>query len=321
MDDVVYRDSKGVADAEPLARAHALRREADGVLGGLSFEAFPSTEALARELMDSDPHDWVVAEVGGEVTAYGHALHDWSEHDGRRCYLHLGWVAPEHRGNGIGTGLLARLEARCHEKAVRDGALGRADLGANASRTETSAQGLLLDAGYAVLYTAMEMERPLGLPVELSPMPDGYNLHPLLPEYRRQVWQMIGDAYFDPSESGRGGEVGTEEGYRAYFEGEGADPSLAFVAWRGSRVAGVVLSRISNGVAQVVEASVGHAHRRRGLARALLTRSLVEMEGRSPRAVRIVTKKEFPTQAWRLYESVGYRTVKEFPRWRKKMGA
>ena len=319
MDDVVYRGSRDADDAGPLARVQALRREADGVLDGLSFEAFPSAEALARELSGSDPQDWVVAEVGGEVAGYGHAMYDWAEHDGRRCYLHLGWVAPKDRDRGIGTGLLARLEARCREKAARDGALGRADLGANASGTELSAQRLLLDAGYGVLYTAMEMERPLGLTVEVPPPPEGYELRPVLPEHHRQIWQMIGDAYFDPSETGRGGEVGTEDGFRAYFEGERADPSLMLVAWRGSRVAGAVLCRVSDGVAQVYEASVAHAHRRRGLARALLTRGIDEMERRSPRAMRIVTKKEFPTQAWRLYEAVGYRTVKEFPRWRKEM--
>jgi ribosomal protein S18 acetylase RimI-like enzyme len=313
---VLFRSCKGPQDAESFAQVHRERREADGVLEGFIFEAFPSASDLARELDGADPLDWVVAEADGKVVGYGHAMVDWPEMDHRHCYLHLGWVSPDHRGKGIGTGLIERLEARCREKAVRDGAVGRSDFGANASSSELSASQLLLDAGYEVLYTVLAMERPTNLSQPTSPMPGGYELRPVVPENHGAIWQMIGDAYFDPNESSRGKQVGSDHDFATYFERD-ADASLWFVAWQSSRVAGAVLCRIRNQVATVYEVSVGHAHRRHGLARALLTRALQELESRHPKAIRIVTKKEFPTQAWRLYESVGFNRIKDFPRWRK----
>lgn len=319
MSGVIYREAAGADDAEPLATVHALRREVDGVIGGLQFEAFPSAENVAQALTNSEPRDWVIAESGGKVVAYGHTLYDWAEHDGRHCYLHLGWVAPAARGQGIGAELLDRLETRCREKASRDNVLGRADIGANASGTEHSARELLENSGYSVIYTLVQMERPIRLSVEVSPIPAGYELRAAVPEHHRQIWQMIGDAYFDPSESGRGGQVASEEDFRSYFGQESADPSLWFVAWRGSRVAGVALCRLAKGIGEVYEVSVAHPHRRRGVARALLSRGVAELERRQPQAVRILTRKEFPTQAWRLYESVGFRVIKEFPRWRKEI--
>ena len=113
--------------------------------------------------------------------------------------------------------------------------------------------------------------------------------------------------------------LASEEDFRSYFGQESADPSLWFVAWRGSRVAGVALCRLAKGIGEVYEVSVAHPHRRRGVARALLSRGVAELERRQPQAVRILTRKEFPTQAWRLYESVGFRVIKEFPRWRKEI--
>lgn len=270
-----------------------------------------------REIEGSDPRDWTVAEVGGEAVAYGHALYGWPEHDGRHCYLHLGWVAPEWRGRGVGSELAERLERRCRGKATRDGTLERAEIGANESGAEDSARELLLSRGYSVIYTILQMERPPSLAVSKTPMPASYELRRVLPEHRRQIWQMIGDAYHDSSEAGRGAQVATERDYRADFEGERDDPSLWFVAWRGSRVAGAVLCRMIDGVGEPYEVSVAHAHRRRGLARALLTRGFAEIARREPKQVGIVTRRDFPTQAWRLYESVGFRVVKEFPRWRK----
>jgi len=63
--------------------------------------------------------------------------------------------------------------------------------------------------------------------------------------------------------------------------------------------------------------SVRPAWRRRGLARALLTRALADLYERGYEVIRLNTVAEFPTQAWRLYESVGFRVVKEYPRYRK----
>ncbi len=59
------------------------------------------------------------------------------------------------------------------------------------------------------------------------------------------------------------------------------------------------------------------AWRRRGVARALLTAALLGLRDRGVSVVRLHTVREFPTRAWQLYEELGFRTLKEFPRYRK----
>ena len=93
-----------------------------------------------------------------------------------------------------------------------------------------------------------------------------------------------------------------------------------FVAWdlQGERVAGQVLCRIlKNCNGEVFEVSVGLGHRRKGLARFLLLTALHELRFRGVKMITLGTRAENPTEAWRLYESVGFETQKGFLRWRK----
>lgn len=200
----------------------------------------------------------------------------------------------------------------------QDGTIGNAEFAANASGTEEAAQRLLRATGYAPIYTAIEMRFEPAQPLVVSPLPDGLALQPVLPEHHRAIWQCIGDAYYVHGADNRGRQIATEDNYNRYFPHD-ADPSLWFAAWEPSRVAGVVLCRVQNKIADVYEVSVSHWHRRKGVAKALLSIALKEMLSRNLDAIRINTWLENPSEAWRLYEAVGFRTIKEFPRWRKPM--
>jgi tRNA(Arg) A34 adenosine deaminase TadA len=65
--------------------------------------------------------------------------------------------------------------------------------------------------------------------------------------------------------------------------------------------------------------SVRPAWRRKGLARALLTRALWNLRQRGEQVIRLNTVAEFRTRAQDLYRSVGFRLLKEFPRYRKSL--
>jgi len=74
------------------------------------------------------------------------------------------------------------------------------------------------------------------------------------------------------------------------------------------------------GRAVIDEVSVRPAWRRRGLARALLTRALRDLRSRGVAVVRLNTNAQFRTRARDLYTSLGFRVVKEFPHYRKSPG-
>lgn len=317
--DALFRAAHGPADAPALLEIHARCRAADGSDPFSLLEYRPTLPWYQHELANSNPADWVLAEVNGAVVGYGHALWDWAERDNTHVFLHVGWVAPEYRGRGIGSALLARLETRCREKAAAVPA-ARYEFGANAAALEQDACQHLEHNGYAPGYHLWEMQRDAA-PAPVAPMPAGYELRPALPEHYRAIWQCIGDAYDVSRPGGRFAELPTEDGFNAYFAAENADPSLWFVAWLGSRVAGQVLCRVREQTGEVFELSVGYGHRRRGLARALLSLGVQALIARGVARIRLYTVYENPTAAWQLYQEAGFRKVGVFPRWRKPFGA
>jgi mycothiol synthase len=319
MSNLIFRSAQGANDAPKLIAVHDACREIDNFLVDSVLEYKATIDWYKDELQKTDTADWVIAQIGDEVVGYGHTLWDWSEQDGNHCYLHQGWVKSRWRGQGIGRQLLQQLENRCYEKATRDGTTAQAEMGANATGTEESAQRLLKREGYYPLYTLVEMDFLLSQSLPDSSMPLGYELRPALPDHYRAIWQCIGDAYFIPNEENRGREISPESDYERYFSSESADPTLWFIAWEKSRIAGQCLCRIENGVGEVFEVSVGHPHRRKGLAKTLLTLALRELQQRNVNCIRLFTKLENPTKAWALYESVGFKTIKTFPRWRKPL--
>jgi len=342
----VYRSAEGPADAEALVTVHALCSQGDGLDPHSLLRSHFTVEAYSQILAQGNRADWVIAQVQDRVIGYALSRWDWLERDGTHVFLHMGWVIPAFHGQGIGTELLARSEAHCRDKASSfapiaaeryeycvnaeggyedggrtGGAVGAEELGA----------GPFLHAnGYAPAQTlwemAWEMALDLSLPVDAlaPPLPIGYALRPVLPEHHRAIWQCLGDAYDVDCPNGRFSAVAGEDAYQSWVKGLLAEPSLCFVAWHGSRVAGQVLCRVHdrNGVrvGEVYDVSVGFAHRRRGLARALLSQGIAALHARPVAAILVYTTYEYPTSAWRLYEQVGFRRCAALPRcWRKPL--
>ena len=108
-----------------------------------------------------------------------------------------------------------------------------------------------------------------------------------------------------------------EAAYTADLAGPHFDRGLFKVAWAGDEVAGQVIPLIERGRAEIYEVSVRPAYRRRGLGRVLLTQALLDLRARGVTTVRLHTMAEFPTRAVDLYHSLGFETVKTFPRYRK----
>lgn len=316
MSEFIFRNLRGADDASALFQVHAHCPIAEGSDPFSPHAYRPSLSWFQEKLSHVLPADWIVAEGGGTVIGYGRVIGNWAEQDGMHIFMHAGWVTPQWRGRGVGTQLLQRLESRCRDVALGIPAAGY-EYAYNAQTQEPSASLEMERHGYTLAYTAWEMELDPGFPVTVVPLPDGYELRPVTPDYHRAIWQCIGDAYAASCPSGRFTVVPTEAGFGGYFLSEAADPSLWFVAWQGSRIAGQVLCRVHEHCGEVHEVSIGYGHRRRGLGRALLTRGLDTLRQRGISTIRLGTRYENPTEAWRLYEQIGFQRVRVFPCWRK----
>jgi mycothiol synthase len=315
---ITFRSTRGASDAADLIAVHTACTETDALLTESAEEYAGNLDWVKYALERSEPKDWVIAELDGEIVGYGQTLENWSERDGTQVYLHQGWIKPEHCNQGFGTQLIIKLEARCREKATANNHLEHLEIAGNASGTEVAAQALLRDQDYFTVYTMLDMELdPAVMGLEYAPIPAVYELRPVLPEHHLAIWQSIGDVYDARNiDHARFSEVPRE--FEHYFSG---DPSLWFVLWEpeSHRIAAHVLCRINeHGTAEIFEVSVGVAHQRKGIARALMQRAIYALRSRDVKKIVIGTRLENPTQAWRLYESVGFRILKQFPRWRKR---
>ena len=330
VDGLCFRSPYGEQDAEALAAVHAGRAGRDAVDPLSLLESLPTVEdirlALAQAAASQRLDHRLVAEVSGQVVGHS-AIESWHEEDGRWVYLILGWVLPEWRGSGIGTAMLHWGEHRSRQLAANEHPGEPFEFAGNASRTELASAALLLHEDYTLAYTDLEMDLDPSAPLPECPLPPGIEVRPALPEHIPLIAESIAESYRSEFPNNRFRNTHVEAaGQAGWYSSPVHDRALWQVAWDGDfanqvgAVAGQVLPMIERGRAVIDEVSVRPAWRRKGLARALLTRALRDLRSRGMAVVRLFTGAEFPTRARDLYTSLGFRVTKEFPRYRKSPG-
>jgi mycothiol synthase len=253
-----------------------------------------------------------LAEVANRLAGVGW-IEWWEESDGTHLYLLLGFVDPELRARGVGRALLGVQEewARRHG---RDRGVAQVTFGGNAEADRPAGQRLLLEAGYEVAFTVVEMERPVPpLPV-LANAPEGYDLGVMDERHHQAVHALVEESFG----SSRFGAVARS--YEDYLEEVAAAPSgldLWRLAWHGDQLAGVVVTTLTDDVGETPWLAVAPEHRGRGVGEALMGAGLGALAERGARTTRLTTIAESPYRSVALYERVGYRVVARLPRYRK----
>ncbi len=250
----------------------------------------------------------LVAVDAGEVVGYSR-LDRWTESDGTEMFLVTGCVHPAHRGRGHATSMLRHQETGA---AALGAAMPQAVLGGNADEGHTDAQELLRDHGYQVAFTLVRLSRPVDA-VPIPPLPAGLRLRPVRSEHHPAIHAAIEECFADD----RLGFIAV--GYDEYLA-DARDTGLWVVAWDGDEVAGLIVNeREDDGRVDSPWVAVRAAYRGRGLAAALLARSLTTMREHGARTAVIRTVAENPHRTVALYERAGYRVVQRLPRFRKPL--
>jgi len=101
---------------------------------------------------------------------------------------------------------------------------------------------------------------------------------------------------------------------RMRMDKESFDPTLWFLALQGNEIAGVALNVYDpeSNIGWVDHLSVRRAWRRRGIGRALLLHSFGEFYRRGVRHVKLNVDSKSLTNAPRLYEQVGMKTIQQY---------
>jgi mycothiol synthase len=269
-----------------------------------------------------DPaRDVTIAEIDGQAVAYGER--SWVDtSDGQlREYRVDGAVLPEWRRRGIGSALMAenmRLQRKLAESHPTD--RPRA-FGTWTSDRQDGANALARANGFDQVRWFFEMTRDLSQPIPDVPLPDGLEVRPVTMDQIRTIWLADVEAFQDHW----GGFDSSEENLQRWLDSPSFDPSLWVMAWDGDEVAGGVINGIHPEENEALGVSRGWLHsvftrrpwRKRGLARALIARSLVLIKERGIAEGILGVDADNPTGALGLYEKIGFEVLERSTAWRK----
>jgi mycothiol synthase len=318
---LTFRGFQGESDFPRMAAVIAGSKDVDRI------ERAESAEDIARDynhLFNCDPYqDMLFAEMNGEVIGYSRVT--WKEElDGKRIYVHFGFLLPEWRRRGIGRAMLHYNQMRLRRIASGHPNGSQRFFESFAADTEISAAALLQSEGFSAVRHFFQMVRPDLEHIPEAPMPPGLEVRPV----QLSHLQAIRAASLEAFQDHWGYSVDEEPTVEQMLDDRNFDPSLWRVAWDGDQVVGMVRSFIDQNQnteynrlrGWTEDICVRRPWRKRGLARSLIVQSLYAIKERGMTEAALGVDTENLSGALRLYESVGFRPVKRFTMYRKVMG-
>jgi mycothiol synthase len=279
--------------------------------------------ATYRHLVNCDPYtDMIFAEMNREVIGFGRVW--WIlKSDGMRSYMHFTLLLPEWRSKGIRRAMLLHNERRLRKIAQDHPKDMLRVFETWAADSETDWDSLVTTHGYKPVRYLFEMVRPHLGDIPDMPMPEGLEVRPAKPEHYRKIWDAAGEAFQDHW----GATEWRDEWFQVWQEKPIFNPKLWQVAWDGDEVAGMILNFIheeenkefNRKRGYTEEISVRRPWRKRGLARALLARSLKVLRYNGMTEAALTVDAENITGALGLYESMGFQTVKRLTIYHKPL--
>jgi GNAT superfamily N-acetyltransferase len=277
------------------------------------------------QLTNCDPYrDMIFAEAAGEVVGCSRGWW-WEEPATGRLYGMVGFLAPGWRRKGIGREMLRRMESRLRQVATDHPAGPPGHFQVDVAQSQYG-KGIMLEReGYQPVRYFYEMVRPTLDDIPDWPLPEGLEIRPALPEHYRAIWSSVDEA----SQDEWGYKEATEAAYREWIGGPLFQPPLWQIAWdlQVGQVAGHVLTLIDHeqnrelgrrrGYTEGV--GVGRAWRRRGLARALIARSLQAQKAEGMTESALAADTDSSSGVTQLYESCGFRVVRRDSIYRKPL--
>jgi mycothiol synthase len=316
---LLLRHYRGEQDLPDIVRIENLEAEADSLPERSSIDDMAAQFAHASESFDP-PRDVTLAEVDGRVVAIGfRSIVDTT--DGFREYRLHGAVDPAFRGRGIGRAMLLENERRLRDAAAAEHGASRRIFGSWSGESQVADTALLASAGYSAARYFFDMVRPHLDDVEDVPLPAGLEIRPIGPDLTRAVWDADIEAFRDHW----GGFDHSEEQLQRWLSSPSNDLSLWLVAFDGNEIAGGVINSIDAHQNEALGVRRGwlssvftrRAWRRRGLARALIARSLVLHRERGMTSAALGVDADNPSGALGLYEGVGFAVNYRATAWRK----
>jgi mycothiol synthase len=252
---------------------------------------------------------WVIVDPKDTIVGYANV-----SSDGEAKLKSWGVSHPAHRGVGLGSALLDRIEARAAKRfEPGSGALFTA-----ITDVDEPAEALVRSRGFEHVRTFRHLQIDLdGSPRDPREPPAGIEIRGIEPERDlRRVHAIFVEAF-----SGEWGyrPIPFEEWIGMEVETPSYDPSLWLLATDGDEAVGAQSGVVWGDRGWVGELGVRTPWRGRGIASALLRRAFATFASRGLPRVMLNVDSENSTGAVRLYEGVGMRTLRAWDVYEKRL--
>ncbi len=268
--------------------------------------------------------DIIIAEVFGKIVGYTRGWWDNDANSGR-LYQHNGFLVPEWRRKGIGNTMLVWMENHLREIEETNHPASTRFLQVNVTQFEKGTAAMLERAGYQPARYFYEMVRPALDDVFEFPLPEGLEIRSVNPDHYQTIWNAIDDT----SKDEWGYKEATDDDYQEWLASPHFQPHLWQVAWEitTNQIVGHVLTFIDDDENEQFNRKRGYTEgigvdkswRRRGVARALISRSLQAQKAAGMTESALVADSDSTSNVIRLYESCGFQIVKRDTIYRKSL--
>lgn len=306
---LAFRRMRLPDDLEAIASLFNAVNEADDIHD--RSDAAGLAEWYAHASTWNPLEDVLLAEVDDDLVAYG-KVHWIDDNDGGRNYFTWGAVHPKWRRRGLGRAILTANRRRLREIAAGQEIPAGTELRYDSwcADTQLGAIALLESEGFRIARYFFEMLRPNLDDVAEFPLPAGLDVRPVRPEHHRAIWAADTEAFVDHW----GGMDASDQAFERFFSGPDFAPELWRVAWDGDQVAGQVNNMVMREYNEQTGArrgllagvSVRRPWRGRGLARALVSQSLVAFRDRGMTDAVLFVDADNPTGALGVYTDNGF---------------
>jgi len=325
---LTFRGLQGIEDCPLLLAVFTGSLQADKIVEKISLESIARWYAPSDKFTPS--RDILIASVDGSngepPIVIGYSRVGWyTSGNDIRLYYQDSFLLEEWRGKGIWQAMVRQNESRLRQIAADHPATTHKFFQGWAADTQLEWISVLESKNYQVVRRFHNMLHHLDkIPERL--LPAEFAVRPVQPDHFRKIWETqkdINEGLFEYV-----AEDWTEEKYQAWRVNPSHTPHLWQVAWYGDQVTGMVLTRINEAENKARYRKRGYTEhifvrqpwRNRGLASALIARSLTILKAQGIDEAELGVDAENESEAFGLYQRLGYKTESIDTWFRKPMG-